>query len=64
MIEQNEHGNLIRAMLPQLLIAMIKEHGGIYKINASVIDDTSQDLLLFRIDLDTRDFIFEIRKKS
>lgn len=63
MIEDNEHGRLIRQMLPQLLIAMIKKVGGAYKINVSDIDDTGQDLLAFRVDED-KNFIFEVKKKS
>ena len=63
MIEDNLHGDLLRQMLPQLLIAMIKKSGGSYKIHVSDIDNTGQDLLAFRID-ENRNFIFEVQRKS
>ena len=59
----NEHGELLKAMLPQLLIAIIKKAGGSYKIHVSQIDDTGQDLLVFRVD-EGGNFIFQVEKKS
>lgn len=59
----NEHGDALRLMLPQLLIAMVKKAGGTYKIHVSDIDDTGQDLLAFRID-EGNNFVFEVKKKS
>lgn len=63
MIQDNEHGQLLAQMLPQLLIAMIKKNGGTYAINVKDIDDTGQDLLGFRVD-EQNNFIFEVSKKS
>lgn len=63
MFEDNEHGQLLAQMLPQLLIAMVKKNGGTYKIHVSDIDDTGQDLLGFRVD-EQNNFIFEVGKKS
>ena len=56
------HQQAIADMLPQLLIAMIKEHGGSYRIPVAKVDDTGQDMLQMRVD--GKDFIFTSTKKS
>lgn len=59
-----EHREKVRSMLEQLLIVFVKRAGGSISIPAAEIDNTSQDLLAFKIDPDTREFIFTALKKN
>ena len=47
----------------QMLIVLVKRLGGKVVLPVAEVDDTSGDLLDFRID-ENRNFIFEARKKS
>lgn len=58
------HNNAIMQMLPQLLIALVKRAGNRLEVPVDEVDDTGQDLLGFKVDMDKRIFIFEVRKKQ
>lgn len=60
------HAALLDDLKEQLLIVLIKRlaKGGRLTIPCAEIDDTSQDLLAFSVDPETRDFTFELRKKQ
>lgn len=58
-----EHAALIDDLKEQLLIVFLKRLGGSASIPIKEIDDTGQDLLALRVDLETRAFHFEITRK-
>lgn len=58
------HNSAIQQMLPQLLIALVKRVGNRLVVSVEEVDDTGQDLLAFKIDMEKREFIFEVRKKQ
>lgn len=58
-----EHAALMEEFMPQLIICFLKRMGGKLSMPVSEVDDTSQDMLAFRID-EHRVFHFEIVKKS
>ncbi len=58
-----EHARLIDDMKDQLLIVFLKRLGGKLKIPVSEVDNTGQDLFVFRYDRERRAFDFEIRRK-
>ena len=57
------HARAIEAMLQQLLIVLVKRAGGTLRVPVAEIDDTSQDVLSFRL-TDDRQFEFFVSKKS
>jgi hypothetical protein len=59
-----EHAAVIDDMKDQLLIAFLKRLGGKIVMPVAEVDDTGNDLFAFRIDFETRNFHFELRKKS
>jgi hypothetical protein len=54
----------LRAMQSQLLIVFLKRLGGSITIPVSEIDNTGQDLFSYSVDLVTREFTFQLSKKS
>jgi hypothetical protein len=59
-----EHAALLDDLKDQLLIVFLKRLGGKLIVPVTEIDDTGNDLFAFRVDMDTRDFHFELLKKS
>ncbi len=59
-----EHEAAIKKMLSQLLIVFVKRAGGTVDIPSAEIDATSQDLLAFKIDPETRTYTFLLKKKN
>lgn len=58
------HAALIDDLKEQLLIVFLKRLGGKVTVPVSEVDDTGQDLFAFRVDPDTKEFHFELRRKS
>lgn len=59
-----EHAALLDDFKDQLLIVFLKRLGGKVTIPVAEADDTGNDLFAFRVDPDTREFHFELRRKS
>jgi hypothetical protein len=58
---------LIEAMLPQLLIALVKRAGGVgqeVRVPVADVDATGGFTLGMRVDQDTRDFFFTVNRKQ
>lgn len=58
------HAALLDNLKDQLLIVFLKRLDGNVVIPVLEIDDTGQDLLAFSVDPKSKDFRFELRKKS
>lgn len=59
--------HLIEAMLPQLLIALVKRLGGVdseVKVPVADVDATGGFTLSMRVDQETRDFYFAVGRKQ
>jgi hypothetical protein len=59
--------HLIEAMLPQLLLALIKRLGGVggeVRVPVADVDGTGGYTLGMRVDQQNRDFIFEVGRKQ
>ena len=59
-----EHAALIEDLKEQLLIVFLRRLGGKITIPVAEIDDTGGSLFLFRVDPETREFTFELRRKQ
>ena len=59
-----EHTDLLDDLKDQLLIVFLKRLGGRVEIPIAEVDDTTQDMLVFRLLLGHKSFLFEIKKKS
>lgn len=59
-----EHAEVLDDLKDQLLIVFLKRLGGKVNIPVFEMNDTSQDLFMFRVDLSTRIFHFELAKKD
>ena len=59
-----EHAAVLDDFKDQLLIVLMKRLGGTITIPLAEVDDSSQDLLAFRIDPDTKAFTFTLERKQ
>lgn len=58
------HAAAVQAMLPQLLIALVKREGGSLSIPVEEVDATGGELLSFQVLPDGKTFHFKVSKKS
>jgi hypothetical protein len=59
-----EHAELLDDLKEQLLIVFLKRLGGSIDIPVKEVDDTGGDLFAFSVDPATKEFHFEVRRKS
>lgn len=62
-----EHAAVIDNLKDQLLIVFLKRlqaKGESLRFPVREVNDTGQDTLSFRIDIDSQEFVFELGKKS
>jgi hypothetical protein len=58
------HASVLDDLKDQILIVLMKRLGGNLTIPVEEVDDTSQDLVMFSVDAESRTLHFEVVSKS
>ena len=59
-----EHTQILDDFKDQLLVVLIKRMGGNITIPIAEADDTGNDLLAMAVDIENKEFKFEVQKKQ